>query len=264
MNDTICALASAPVHAALALIRISGPDTLRVVSSLVTHAKKCTPRAAVYSPIVFDGTQLDDAVVTFYKSPASFTGEDTAEIICHGNPLVARRILNAMISCGARHAEPGEFTKRAFLNGKMDLTAAEAINHIIMARSGYELDAAMRQMHGLLKNAVHDIRDALILIKADVEGCIDFSAEDIEFITCDEGKAKSDELVAKIEHVLARCRIGEHISHGIDLPIVGKPNVGKSSILNLLLNSETRHCLRHSRNNARSHKRNCSDCRNAG
>jgi tRNA modification GTPase len=188
---------------------------------------------------IFDGDKLlDDAVVIFYKSPSSFTGEDMAEIFCHGNPIIVNRIIKLLIRRGIRIAEPGEFTKRAFLNGKLDLTEAEAINHIVRARSEWEIDAAVRQMHGSLKERVSEVRDMLVELKADIECGIDFAEEDIEFVTGSEAIGRVEKIGAILSDVLMRCRLGERVSHGIDVPIVGKPNVGKSSILNLILNSE--------------------------
>jgi tRNA modification GTPase len=135
-------------------------------------------------------------------------------------------------------AEPGEFSKRAFLNGKIDLTEAEAINHIITARSGWEVSSAIKEMHGALRQVISDIKERVIRIKADIESGIDFSQEDIEFISLEEALSQLDEIKALVADLHRRCRIGERISHGIDLPIVGRPNVGKSSILNLILNRE--------------------------
>jgi len=133
-NDTICAPATPPGTGALAVIRVSGPDTVGVVSSVFPRYTKFEPRTAVYGRIVHKGETLDDVVVVWYKAPASFTGEDAVEITCHGNPLIVSRITSALIDSGARMAEPGEFARRAFLSGKIDLTGAEAINQIITAR----------------------------------------------------------------------------------------------------------------------------------
>jgi tRNA modification GTPase len=161
-----------------------------------------------------------------------------ADIFCHGNPIIVRKILSIVKRKGARIAEPGEFSKRAFLNGKIDLTEAEAINHIIMGRSEWEISSAIKQMHGSLRERINEIRDEIILLKADIEAAIDFAEEDIEFISYKEAGAKLLEIKNKLLDLLRRCRLGEKMSHGIDLPIVGRPNVGKSSILNLILNSE--------------------------
>lgn len=238
LDDTICAPSTPPVNSPIAVIRMSGPDTLRAVTSIFNHADKIKPRCAVYGSILENGKMLDDVIVVFFKSPESFTGEDAAEIHCHGNPIIVHKIIKLLNRHGVRIAEPGEFCKRSFLNGKIDLTEAEAINQIIRARSDWEIDAAIKQMHGSFRNAVHSIRERLILLKADFECSIDFIEEDIEFISEEQALQQLKEIRALLEDVFRRCKIGEKMTHGIDVPIVGKPNVGKSSILNLILNSE--------------------------
>jgi tRNA modification GTPase len=237
-EDTICASASAPGTGALAVIRISGPDSFRVLSFIFSRNKSLIPRRAVHGQLVHNGKELDDVVITFFKGPSSFTGEDSAEISCHGNPLIVRDIIRTLVSLGARMAEPGEFAKRAFLNGRIDLTEAEAINHIITARSSWEISSAVKQMHGSLKNSIHELRDSLILIKADIEASLDFSTEEIEFISYSDALKQIESIKKNIEDIQRRCIIGQKISRGVDLPIIGKPNAGKSSILNLILNAD--------------------------
>ena len=237
-NDTICAPATPPGTGALAVIRVSGPDTVGVVSSVFPRYTKFEPRTAVYGRIVHRGEMLDDVVVVWYKAPASFTGEDAAEITCHGNPLIVSRITSALIDSGARMAEPGEFARRAFLSGKIDLTGAEAINQIITARSSWELSSAIGQMHGSLKREIDSLREALVLLKGDVECSIDFVTEDIEFVSYDTAAEKLRGVRESLAKIRARCALGRKLSRGADLPLVGKPNAGKSSILNLILNSE--------------------------
>lgn len=237
-DDTICAPSTTPINSPIAVIRMSGPDTLRTVNLIFNRADALKPRYAVYGSLLDNHEILDDVILIFYKSPESYTGEDLAEIHCHGNPLIVNRIMKLLNRLGIRVAEPGEFSKRAFLNGKIDLTEAEAINHIIRARSEWEIEAAIKQMHGSLRDTIHEIRDRLILLKADVECGIDFIEEDIEFVTSTEAEKRLGEIRELIEEVFRRCKIGEKMTYGIDVPIVGKPNVGKSSILNLILNSE--------------------------
>ena len=238
LEDTICASATPPINSPLSIIRISGPDTLGAVKSLFDKPDKIKPRYSAYGSIILDGEIIDDVILVYYAAPGSFTGEDMVEITCHGNPLIVRRLIGIFYERGIRMAEPGEFSKRAFLNGKIDLTEAEAINHIITARSSWEVSSAVKEMHGALRDVVNSIRERVIHLKADIESGIDFSQEDIEFVSYESALSQLDEIKLLVADLHRRCRIGEKISHGIDLPIVGRPNVGKSSILNLILNKE--------------------------
>ncbi len=238
INDTICAPATHPNNSSIAVIRMSGPDSLRILAAVFSRPETLEPRRAVFGAIADGETPVDDVVVVYYRAPQSFTGEDMAEVSCHGNPIIVKNIIELFIRNGARMAQPGEFSRRAFLNGKMDLTAAEAVNHIVRARGEWEIRAALDQMHGSLREKIGGIRERLIEIKADIECGIDFSEEEIEFISGAEASGRIMEIREDLEDILRRCRIGEKISQGFDLPIIGKPNVGKSSILNLILNSE--------------------------
>lgn len=217
---------------------MSGPDSLRVLSSCFSRPGRLEPRHAVYGSIVDGDIVVDDVVAVYYPAPRSFTGEEMAEVSCHGNPIIVKKILDLFTSRGARLAQAGEFSRRAYLNGKIDLTEAEAINHIIRARGEWEIRAALDQMHGSLRGRLAGIREKLIVMKADIECGIDFADEDIEFISGPEAAARLDGIEEDLRDIHRRCTVGGKISQGIDLPIVGKPNVGKSSILNLVLNAE--------------------------
>jgi len=238
LEETICAPATPPITSPIAIIRISGPRSNKVIKLIFRYSKIIKPGYSLYGSIVENNIIIDDVILIYYKSPNSFTGEDMVEIFCHGNPIIVRKIIQLLNRYDIRMAEPGEFCKRSFLNGKIDLTEAEAINHIITARSDWEIDASIKQMHGSLKKNIYKIRDYLIQLKADIECGIDFGYEDIEFISNSEALCRLREIKSLLSDLLRRCSIGKQMTHGIDIPIVGKPNVGKSSILNLILNSD--------------------------
>ena len=237
-DETICAPATAPVNSAIAIIRISGPNAYGAASSVFSHPQRLKPRQAAYGTIQDDNKDLDDVLMIFYEGPKSFTGEDMVEIFCHGNQIIIHNILNLLHRKGVALAEPGEFSKRAFLNGKVDLTEAEAIHQVITAKSAWEVETALKQMHGALKEVIHAIRNDVIELKADIEAGIDFIEEDIEFVSNSGAIAIAERARERIESLLRRCRAGEQASQGFDVTIAGRPNVGKSSLLNLMLNRD--------------------------
>lgn len=240
MDDTICAVATPPVHSPIAIIRISGRESLPAAYSLFRMNKpaEIIPRHAYYGRINDGEKDIDDCILIYFKHPKSYTGDDIVEIFCHGNPIIVNKIIHCILSKNVRLAEPGEFTKRAFLNGKMDLTEAEAIHHIVSARSEWEIETAIQQKHGSLRTALNDIRQHIIELKGDVECAIDFSDEDIEILSTEKAKTAITQMVTALDDIINRCRTGETLSHGIDIAIVGKPNAGKSSFLNCVLNHE--------------------------
>jgi len=237
-DDTICAPATPPVNAPIAIIRVSGPDSLAAAERIFSRASVIRPREAVYGFIADGNEKIDNVILIYYRSPASYTGEDMLEIFSHGNPIIVRRIMQLLMTFNIRAAEPGEFSKRAFLNNKMDLTEAEAVNQIILAKTQWEISAAIEQMHGSLRGAIDSVRERIILLKADIEASIDFSDQDIDFANSNELTVRTASIKTDIFDILHRCRAGGVISSGFSLSIVGKPNVGKSSIFNLILNKD--------------------------
>lgn len=237
-TDTICALSTGSVNAPLSVIRMSGPRALEIARFLFRPGDKISDRYSAYGSIYDHDVLLDDVILTAFHGPASFTGEDMVEISCHGNTLVVKRIMDLLFRNGCRMAEPGEFSKRSFINGKIDLTEAEAINHIITARSDWEIDTALRQMHGSFRDAVTELRKTIIHVKADLETGIDFTEEDIQFIENHELMEQLQETLSAIGEMKNRCSAGNRLARGLDLAIIGLPNVGKSSMLNMILNEE--------------------------
>ena len=181
---------------------------------------------------------MDEGILKYYPSPKSYTGEDMVEIFLHGNSLILRKALELFISKGIRLAEPGEFTKRAFLNGKMDLLQAEAVADLIGSKSERALRAAQRQLQGELSSLINSLRERLLEILAYVEADIEFSEEDIPTLSKEQIIYLIKDIVQSIERLLSTVRTGEYLRRGINLAIVGKPNVGKSSLFNALLGTE--------------------------
>jgi tRNA modification GTPase len=241
MEDTIAAIATPLGEAGLAVLRVSGPKAFDVADRCFRG--KSAPSMAVthtvhYGHIVRDGQTIDEVLLTALRAPRTFTGEDTVEVSCHGGVLAAKLVLDALLANGARLAQPGEFTRRAFLNGRIDLTQAEAVIDLIHSRTDLALRAANQQLAGHLGARINTLRDSLILVLAHVEAHIDFPDEDIAPDTREKLLTRLREALAFIEDLLKTAPEGQILRRGIRVAIVGKPNVGKSSLLNRLLGHE--------------------------
>ncbi len=237
-SDTIAAIASATGESAIALIRISGPDALSCLAKVWrgVNPASARPRSLHLGRIAAsDGTALDQVLFARFPRPMSYTGEDMVEISCHGGTLVTRAVFDRLMEAGCRPAGPGEFTQRAFLNGKIDLTQAEAVMDLIQARTRLALRAANDQLAGGLRDAVEKIRTGLVSLLAHIEAWIDFPEEDISPETLQDLTGRTRGLCAAVATLLDSAEQGRVLREGARVVICGAANAGKSSLLNLLL-----------------------------
>ena len=237
-DDTIVALATPNGIGAIGVIRLSGPKTIEIVSQLFP-SKDLSKQSShtIHVGFLKDGDKvLDEVVVSLYKNPKSYTGEDVIEISCHGSPFIQEQVINTIVKYGARLAKPGEFTQRAFLKGKLDLTQAEAVADLIASNTEASQKTALHNIRGGFSTVLKELRDQLISFSALIELELDFSQEDVEFAD----RTKFYELINRSQKVtselLQSFQLGNVIKNGVSVAIVGKPNAGKSTLLNTLLN----------------------------
>lgn len=241
-STTCAALSSARGKAGVALIRVSGEDAVKICSAVFKplrgNLEESSANRAIYGEIFRGGEKFDTGIATVFRAPHSFTGEDTVEICCHGSEVGVSMLLSALYENGAYPAQPGEFTKRAFLNGKLDLTQAEAIGELIDAESEAALRLSSAKASGLLGKRISEIIGDIMSVLSSVYAYIDYPDEDIADMSSAQMSDAIQSILSKARHLLSTYDTGKAISHGVECAIIGAPNVGKSSLLNLLCGND--------------------------
>ncbi len=242
-TDTICAISTPNGVGAISMLRISGAQAIEICGKIFQTKKhsdinQLPSNSLTYGQIVFNLEVVDDVLLSVFRNPHSFTGEDLVEINCHGSLYIQKKIIEILLSLGLRLASPGEFTLRAFMNKKLDLSQAEAIGDLIAATSKSAHNLAINQMRGGFSNKIKELRDKLITFASLIELELDFSEEDVEFANRDDFQKLLSELKQEISLLKESFTQGNVLKNGIPIAIVGKPNVGKSTLLNALLNEE--------------------------
>lgn len=240
IDDTIAAIATAPGEGGIGIIRLSGSNALDIANKMFRPLYRDSigdyaVRTLIYGNIYDEGVVLDEVLLAYMKGPHSYTAEDVVEINCHGGFISVRKILELALKSGARMAEAGEFTKRAFLNGRIDLSQAEAVIDIINAKTDKSHELAQSQLEGSLSKKVKNLREMLTAVLAQVEVAIDYPEEDIEFITYKELIEKTEAIQREVLQMYKTADTGKILREGLQTAILGKPNVGKSSLMNSIL-----------------------------
>lgn len=237
-TQTIAAIGTALSNSGISIIRISGNKSLEIINKIFKTNSKIEPNTIVYGKLYDGYIHLDNVLVSYFKAPKSFTGEDICEINCHGGTNITKEILEVVLKNGAKLAEPGEFSKRAFLNGKMDLSQAEAVINLINAKTSTATRVAASQLDGNVSSRIKELREDLVELLAHIEVSIDYPEYDYEEVENDNVVKLLDKKINEINNLLETYEHGRYIKDGINVAILGKPNVGKSSLLNKLADYE--------------------------
>ncbi|MBQ2010000.1 MAG: tRNA uridine-5-carboxymethylaminomethyl(34) synthesis GTPase MnmE, partial [Selenomonadaceae bacterium] len=241
---TISAIATAIGEGGIGIVRLSGEKSVEIAEKCFRPAgghrlSECTPRMAVFGRIYDEeGRFLDEAICIVMRAPHSYTCEDVVELQCHGGPLVLRQVLGLTYRLGAQPAEPGEFTKRAFLNGRLDLSQAQSVMDVIQARTAASLEMAAGNLQGRLSEEIGNLRQEILEIIAHLEASIDFPEDDIEEVALGEAELKVEKIYGQVQDLLGSADRGRILRDGLRTAIIGRPNAGKSSLMNLMLGQE--------------------------